>query len=1239
MRRVWVVLLVAALAGVVGASVTSSRFRPPTREQSASTSPTSPPLRVNAGGSRRETGTTSPAMASAAAPPSVLTAGTEERAAAADAGEGKRHATAAHARAEGIGEPLRFAGRRPKMISRAAAVASNGGASGQQQALADRRPGVEGPFVSPPIVPTSLQADLRTLLARPRRAIRAPEKELRRLRPGVGGTRAPELTDPVAQTWAGTENMPTASLNIKGMDLQHAGAGWPPDPNGDVGPNHYIQTVNTSIQIFNKDGSSAVPPATFDTLFATAPAPCSSSNKGDVVVVYDRLADRWVITDFAWTSNSGPFYECIAVSKNSDPVSGGWWLYAMNANDTWLNDYPKFGVWADGYYMSANMWQLGPPDTFKGTRVWAFNRAELINGQPLHAVWFDISNDGGLLPANIRGVLPPQDSTELFVDIEPPNGLHLWQFHVDWATPSSSTFSGPTWVTVAPFTTFPFGTYSISQKGSSETLDQIDDRFMMQAQYRRVGNTESLWLNHTVVSGGVAAVRWYEIRDPNGSAAVYQQGTYQPDASHRWMASLGVDGSGNMAVGYSVSGSSLYPSIRYAGRLATDPLGQLPQGETGLVEGTGSQNGGYHRWGDYSAMTVDPVDDCTFWYTSEYYEATGQNWQTRIGAFAFPGCAPRVPAIGMVTPLRVRPGSGAFTVTVTGTNFVNGDTVLWNGSPRATTFVSGGELQALVTAADVATAGTAQVTVKSSVPSAAPSASVTIVIGVNGDFNGDGNPDILWRDRITGEIIFWLMNGTALGSEVRLAGPTDRNWTIAAIADFNDDAKPDLLWRNIVTGENQIWYMNWTSHTSSATLPAVPDVTWQIVAAADFNPDGKPDILWRSTATGDNILWYMNGAAYAGHARLPAVGDTNWTIAALDDFNGDGAPDLLWRNQATGENILWFMNGAAYVDYAQLAPESDVHWIIAGTADYNGDGSPDIVWRNVVTGENKVTYLNGVTAIGSDALPAMTNPDWDLLRPVRSVKPAGSDFNADGWPDIVWRNTSTGENRIWYLNGATHVTDGTVDTEPNLDWKSVAVADFNGDGLPDIVWRNQATGENKIWLMTGATHSGDMTLPTIADTSWRIVGAADFNQDGHPDLVWRNQSTGQNVIWFLHNGAYYDWTAPPTIPDTTWQIVAVGDFNGDGWPDLMWRNQSSGVNIVWFLVNGVYAGWAAPPTIADTTWQIVGAADFNGDGKADLLWRNAADGRNLVWYLNNGAYLGFAWLPTLSTEWKTGPGQ
>jgi hypothetical protein len=214
--------------------------------------------------------------------------------------------------------------------------------------------------------------------------------------------------------------------------------------------------------------------------------------------------------------------------------------------------------------------------------------------------------------------------------------LRMWKFTVNWTTPSNSTFTGPTSITVASYTKY---TARIPQKGVSETLDSLGDRLMVQLQYRNINNTPALWVAHTATSNSVAGIRWYEIRNLSSTPSVYQQGTYQPDSNHRWMGSIAVDKAGNAAVGYSVSSSAINPAIRYAGRLVTDTLGTLGQGEATLIAGTGSQSGGYNRWGDYSAMTVDP-NGCTFWYTTEYYVTTGYNWQTRIASFQFPGCTP-----------------------------------------------------------------------------------------------------------------------------------------------------------------------------------------------------------------------------------------------------------------------------------------------------------------------------------------------------------------------------------------------------------------------------------------------------------------------------------------------------------------------------------------------------------------------------------------------------------------------
>jgi hypothetical protein len=356
-------------------------------------------------------------------------------------------------------------------------------------------------------------------------------------------------------------------------------------------------------------------------------------------VLYDQVSGRWIITDFAF-SGSGttpPYYECIAVSKTADPVSGGWWLYTVTASTTALNDYPKFGIWGDGIYMSANMFTKGA--SYGGVKVWALNRADMISGAALHTVAFTLGTSYfSLLPANVKGTLPPASTPEYFMsDYGSNTSMKLWKFTTNWTTPTSSTFTGPQSFAVASFTRP--ASNSVRQKGSSERVDTLGDRLMTWLQYRNVGGTQSLWVSRTVrITSTSTGVRWMEVRNMSGTPSVYQQGTYAPDSNFRWMPSLAVDKFGNMAIGYSVSSSTMYPAIRYAGRLVGDALNTLGQTENTLIAGTGSQSGGYNRWGDYSSMSVDPVNDCTFWYTQEYYETVSNNWQTRIGSFQFPGC-------------------------------------------------------------------------------------------------------------------------------------------------------------------------------------------------------------------------------------------------------------------------------------------------------------------------------------------------------------------------------------------------------------------------------------------------------------------------------------------------------------------------------------------------------------------------------------------------------------------------
>jgi hypothetical protein len=502
---------------------------------------------------------------------------------------------------------------------------------------------ISGPTFGEAVYPYVFEGDVRDL---PQTNDNLTPKELPRYdlpTPAADSNPAPSSPDPVLQDWDSSIVMPSPNLTFAGLDLANWGAGWPPDTNGVVGPEHYIQTVNTSIGIYSKAGAQLAT-FTFNTFFAGAGSPCSGNNRGDPIALYDHLADRWIITDFAWLDiDNGPYYECIAISRTGDPIAGGWYQYVFQAHPTYLNDYPKLGVWTDGYYMSANMFDIsggGASSSYQGTRVWALDRASMLTGGALNNVYFDVSSSYfTLLPSNLQGQSPPAGSPNYFLAASGSTSLYLWKFDVDWATPANSTFTGPTAITTSAQTVLcPGNRECIPQLGTTRQLDAISPRLMQKLQYRSVGGTESLWVTHTINNGsGIAGVRWYEIRNPNGTPALYQQGTYTPDSNHRWMGSIGTDRLGNMAVGYSVSSSAMFPAIRYAGRLVSDALGTLGQGEATLFAGAGSQTT-YNRWGDYSEMSIDPEDDCTFWYTNEYYAATGTNWQTRIGSFKYPQC-------------------------------------------------------------------------------------------------------------------------------------------------------------------------------------------------------------------------------------------------------------------------------------------------------------------------------------------------------------------------------------------------------------------------------------------------------------------------------------------------------------------------------------------------------------------------------------------------------------------------
>lgn len=473
------------------------------------------------------------------------------------------------------------------------------------------------------------------------------------------------LDNSVVQTLNAPLAMPAPIANFDGVS--NVNGVLPPDTQGDIGydPNtgkkYYVQWVNLSFQIWDVTDPKAVlsvyGPAAGNTLWSGTGTICDTNNDGDPITLFDPLAKRWMMSQFALGFPDN-FHQCMAVSATADPT-GEWYLYDFQTSTTLMNDYPKFGVWPDGYYMTVNQFD-GVSMAWAGAGVAVFERDAMLLGQPARMIYYDIGqvtkNYGGMLPSDLDGLAPPAGAPNYFMEWDdsswlgdPQDTLRVWEFKTDWENPANTTFglnaSYDPNIKIATSNQDPglcnFSRSCIPQPGTSVGLDAISDRLMYRLQYRNFGEYETLITNHTVDASGadLAGVHWFELRNSGLGWSLHQEGVYAPDSNHRWMGSLAMDDSGNIALGYSVSSSTTYPSIRYTGRFSSDPMGVMAQGEGSLIMGSGSQTHDASRWGDYSMMAVDPQDGCTFWYTQEYYEFTSiAGWQTRISSFKFPNC-------------------------------------------------------------------------------------------------------------------------------------------------------------------------------------------------------------------------------------------------------------------------------------------------------------------------------------------------------------------------------------------------------------------------------------------------------------------------------------------------------------------------------------------------------------------------------------------------------------------------
>jgi hypothetical protein len=469
------------------------------------------------------------------------------------------------------------------------------------------------------------------------------------------------------------QNALNRHLNIR-QQPSYPGIGFngylPPDPNIAVGEDYIVQVVNVEIAVFSKASGAMQSgyPKTLSSLWAPLGGNCATQNAGDPIAQYDAAADRWLITQLG--SLSAPYSQCIAVSQSSDPT-GAYYLYSYSFGNN-LNDYTKLGVWPtatnSAYLASANLFANGA--SFVGSALCAFDRNAILSGSASPAaICYTISNDGGFLPSDLDGsALPPANSPGYFLNFETLSSLRLYKLTPNFANPTGSTLSAGTDIAVDSFSEACGGGTCVSQPGTSRRLDSLGDRLMYRLAYRNFGDHEAMVVNHSVTNGSSAGVRWYELRGPFSSTnppTVYQQGTFAPDSDYRWMGSMAMDKNGDIGLGYSTSSSSTYPAVRFTGRTTSYPLGTMAP-EITLQVGGGSQTG-YTRWGDYTALRIDPSDDTTFWYTNEYYTSTSRaSWKTYIGSFTIVPPAPDFTLSANPSSLTVTQGnSGTSTITVT----------------------------------------------------------------------------------------------------------------------------------------------------------------------------------------------------------------------------------------------------------------------------------------------------------------------------------------------------------------------------------------------------------------------------------------------------------------------------------------------------------------------------------------------------------------------------------------------
>ena len=726
-------------------------------------------------------------------------------------------------------------------------------------------------------------------------------------------------------------------------------------------------------------------------------------------------SDRFIVADFAWTDVvNGPYYECVAVSKTGDPVAGGWWFYGIRADDAanpYLPDYPKMGIWPDALYMGTNMFDCLTAGcataSYQKAHAHAFNINKMVNGTPLVAAdiqFADMSSAHfSVIPSNYRGTAPPANSPNYFVgESFSIFGWEVYKFDVDFTTPANTTYTGPTNVGAASYANPPG---SVPAPTPGNNTDTLATRIMMQAQYRNIGGVESLWVNHTTGTAGASTpvgIQWGQINVTGGTinTTIVQQQIYNngADGINRFMGSLAVDKQGNMALGYTASSSSLIPDIRYVGRLASDPLNTLPQTEvtmlTGVTRGvqTGNCGGVCTRWGDYSSMSVDPVDDCTFWYTQEFYGTSGLNWQTRIGSFKFPSC-------GVATPTNTPTNTATPTLTPTFT------------ATATATRTSTNTATATATSTSTSTATATSTATFTPTPECTPgNYSNTSGITINDNTTGSPYPSDIVVSGLGGTITKVTVDLTGINHtfpddiDLLLVGPEGQN----------------VILMSDVGANVPVTNVNLTLDDGAAT--ALPDIS--VLTTGTFRPAnyaGSGSEAWPAPAPppfGGSVLSVFNGTNPNG----------TWSLYVVDDEGGDfGTISGGWAIHITRDTCATptATNTATNTPTDTATATPTVPAVISGTVTYgNAIGAPS------------PRFVSNVLISGAGSPNVSTTTAF----PDGTYSLAG--FGTGSY--TVTPTKTTGQNGITSFDAgriALHVSGGTL-----LTGDPLLVADVSGNG-------------------------------------------------------------------------------------------------------------------------------------------------------------------------------------------------